>query len=135
MLIEINVSQIRISDSKREKVCALYPYFLLIYLQKNRLLAQTVRRSPPTAPGVQSSHLGHCMWVSWGGRRNSMWVGFSRDFLPFSSTINFIPPFPNAFLMYLFYFISLSPVTVRQTFYIGVLSQLIARTGPVLDKI
>ena len=30
LLIEISLSQIRISDSKREKVCAVYPYLLLI---------------------------------------------------------------------------------------------------------
>ena len=31
MLIEINVSQIRISDSKREKVCAVCPYLLFYF--------------------------------------------------------------------------------------------------------
>ena len=30
LLIEINLSQIRISDSKREKVCAVYPYLLFL---------------------------------------------------------------------------------------------------------
>ena len=31
MLIEIHLPQIRISDSKREKVCAVYPYLLFIF--------------------------------------------------------------------------------------------------------
>ena len=45
------------------------------------LVAQAVRRSPPTA-GVPSSRLGHSMWVSWWTKRC---LGrFFSGFLPFS---------------------------------------------------
>ena len=44
------------------------------------LVAQAVRRSPPTA-GVPSSRLGPSMWVRGG--RNGVWVGFSRGFSRF----------------------------------------------------
>ena len=37
MLREIHLSQIRISDSKREKVCAVCPYLLLLLDCKARL--------------------------------------------------------------------------------------------------
>ena len=61
------------------------------------LVAQAVRRSPPTA-GVPSSRIGPSMWVSWWTKR-----GLSRfftGFLPFSPTTNFIPPFLNAHLIH-----------------------------------
>ena len=52
---------------------------LFIYL-KGGLVAQAVRRSPPTT-GVPSSRLGHSMWVSsW---TKGVWVGFSRGFSRF----------------------------------------------------
>ena len=41
LLIEINLSQIRISDSKREKVCAAYPYLLFKFRYKYN--SQTVK--------------------------------------------------------------------------------------------
>ena len=44
--------------------------FLVAAVNKNQsgLVAQAVRRSPPTAE-VSSSHLGPSMWVSWWTKR------------------------------------------------------------------
>ena len=61
------------------------------------LVAQAVRRAPPTA-GVPSSRLGHSMWVSWWTKRG---LGrFFSGFLPFSPTTNFIPPFIHTHLIH-----------------------------------
>ena len=61
------------------------------------LVAQAVRRSPPT-PGVPSSRLGTSMWVSWWPKRG---LGrFFSGFLPFSPTTNFIPPFLHTHLIH-----------------------------------
>ena len=61
------------------------------------LVAQAVRRSPPTA-GVPSSRLGPSMWVSWWTKRG---LGrFFSGFLPFSPTTNFIPPFLHTNLIH-----------------------------------
>ena len=49
-------------------------------------MSQMVRRSPPVA-GVQSSRLGHSMWVSWMTKRG---LGrFSSGFLQFCPTSKF----------------------------------------------
>ena len=67
------------------------------------LVAQAVRRSPPTA-GIPSSRLGHFMWVSWWTKRG---LGrFFSGFLPFSPTTNFIPPFLHSHLIH---FVSFHP--------------------------
>ena len=61
------------------------------------LVAQAVRRSPPTA-GVPSSRLGHSMWVSWWTK---LGLGrFFSGFLPCSPTTNFIPPFLHTHLIH-----------------------------------
>ena len=73
----------------------------MLYIIKGGLVAQAVRRSPPTA-GVPRSRLGHSMWVSWWKKR-----GLSRffaGFLPFSPTENFIPPFLHTHLIHFFFF-------------------------------
>ena len=70
---------------------------------KGGLVAQAVRRSPPTA-GVPSSRLGPFMWVLWCTKR-----GLGRlftGFLPFSTTTNFIPPFLHTHLIH---FVSFHP--------------------------
>ena len=84
------------------------------------LVAQAVRRSPPTA-GVPSSRLGPSMWVSWRTKRD---LGrFFTGFLPFfpyhkfHSTIS--PPFR---------FISSALVMVRQAWSAGTL----ATHGPII---
>ena len=57
--------------------------------------------------GTPSSHLGHSMWDSWWTKRD---LGkFSSVFLPFSPTIDFIPPLLHTYLIHFvsFNFISL----------------------------
>ena len=54
--------------------------FMLHFQSGGGLVAQAVRRSPPTA-GVPSLHLGHSMWVSWWTKRDFS-RGFSRFPLP-----------------------------------------------------
>ena len=74
--------------------------YLLVFTTNGGLVAQAVRRLPPTA-GVPSSHLGSSMWVSWWTKR-----GLGRFFLgllPFSPTTNFVPLF---FHIHLIHFIS-----------------------------
>ena len=72
-------------------------------LNEKCLMAQAVRRSPPTA-GVPSSHLGHSMWVSWWTKQG---LGrFFSGFLPLSPTTNFIPPFLHTHLIH---FVSFHP--------------------------
>ena len=67
------------------------------------LVAQAVRRSPPTA-GVPSSRLGPSIWVSWWTKRG---LGrFFTGFLSFSPTTNFIPPFLHPHLIH---FVSFHP--------------------------
>ena len=69
---------------------------VLFKKKKGGLVAQAVRRSPPTA-GVPTSRLGHSMWVSWWTKRG---LGrFFMGFLPFSPTTNFIPPFLHTHLI------------------------------------
>ena len=103
------------------------------------LVAQAVRRSPPTA-GVPSSRLGHSMWVSWWTKRGLCRFsrGFSRFPLPqisfhhFSTlissiSVSFIRPCDGA-----------SGVVGRypcysRTYNIGASSHLIPRPDLVLD--
>ena len=61
------------------------------------LVAQAVRRSPPTAV-VPSLCLGHSMWVLWWPKRGLN--RFSSKFLQFPPTINFIPPFLHTHLIH-----------------------------------
>ena len=69
---------------------------------KDGLVAQAVKRSPPTA-GVASSRLGPPTWVSWWTKRG---LGrFFTGFLPFSPTTNFIPPFLHTHLIHFVSFI------------------------------
>ena len=69
--------------TNRHRIC-------VIYLIEGGLVAQAIRRSPPTAR-VPCSPLGHFMWVSWWMKRG---LGrFISGFLPFFTTTNFIPPF------------------------------------------
>ena len=80
---------------------------LLAYLFNSGLVAQSVRRSPPTA-GVPSSRLGHSMWVSWWMKRD---LGrFSWGLSPFSPATNFIPLCLHTHLIHfvLFHFIRTS---------------------------
>ena len=73
----------------------IYLYQLFIY--EGGLVAQAVRRSPPTA-GVQSLRLGPSMWVSWWTKRG---LGrFFSGFLPFSPTTHVIPPFLHTHLIH-----------------------------------
>ena len=75
---------------------------VLIYIKelnnyRRGLVAQAVRRSPPSA-GVPSSRLGSSMWVSWWTKRG---LGrFFSGFLPFSPTTNFIPPYLDTHLIH-----------------------------------
>ena len=70
------------------------------------LVAQAVRRSPPTA-GFPSSRLGHSMWVSWWTKRGlgKFSRGFSRFPLPqisfhhFSTLISSIRSISSALVM------------------------------------
>ena len=78
-------------------------YFNIVMYEVGGLVAQAVRRSPPTA-GVPSSRLGPSMWVSWWAKRG---LGrFFMEFLQFSSTTNFIPPFLHTHLIH---FVSFHP--------------------------
>ena len=80
------------------------------------LVAQAVRRSPPTA-GVPSSRLGPSKWVSWWTKRG---LGrFFSGFLTFSPTTNFIPSFLH---IHLIRFISSALVMVRQAWSAGTLA-------------
>ena len=99
------------------------PYLKLLYMSWSGLVAQEVRRSPPTA-GVPSSRLGPSMWVSWWTKRG---LGrFFTGFLPFSPITNFIPPFPHS--SHPFRFISSALVMVRQAWSAGTL----AIHGPII---
>ena len=96
--------------------------FTLVQKSKGDLVAQAVRRSPPTA-GVPSSRLGPSTWVSWWTKRG---LGrFFTGFLPFSPTTNFIPPSLHTHLIR---FISSALVMVRQAWSAGTL----ATHGPIL---
>ena len=112
---------------------------IIIYPCVVGLVAQAVRRSPPTA-GVPSSRLGPTMWVSWWTKRG---LGrFFTGFLPFSPTTNFIPPFLHTHLIH---FVSFHPpldgasgVVGRhpcysRTYNIGASSHLIPRPDLMLD--
>ena len=59
MLIEIHLSQIRIPDSKREKVCAVYPYLLFLFTIVIYICTEHQKRWTPCN-----------IWKSdkWGGR-------------------------------------------------------------------
>ena len=78
----------------------LMPNILLIWKRFTvfgGLVAQAVRRSPPTAR-VPISRLGPSMWVSWWTKLD---LGrFFAGFLPFSPTTNFIPPFLHTHLIH-----------------------------------
>ena len=104
-------------------------------------MAQAVRRTPPTA-GVPSSRLGHSMWVSWLTKR-SLGRLFS-GILPFSPTINFIPPFLHTHLIHFVTVHFISPchgtsgvvgrhLCYSQTSNKGDSSHLIPRFDPVSD--
>ena len=93
------------NKNKGSSVCiALGPVTICIpsekldyYIFWGGLVAQAVRRSPPTA-GVPNSRLGPSMWVSWWTKRG---LGkFFTGFLPFSPTTNFIPPFLHTHLIH-----------------------------------
>ena len=108
--------------------------YVNLYWRQGGLVAQAVRRSPPTA-GVPSSRLGHSMWVSCWTKRG---LGrFFSGFLPFSPTTNFIPPFLHTHLIH---FISPCDGTsggrhpcYSQTYNIRASSHLIPRPDLVLD--
>ena len=82
--------------------------------KKSGLVAQAVRRSPPTA-GVPSSGLGPSMWVSWWTVRGlgSFSRGFSRFPLPQISFHHF------STLISSISFISSALVMVRQAWSAG----------------
>ena len=97
------------------------------------LVAQAVRRSPPTA-GVPSSRLGHSMWFRGG--RNGVWVGFSRGFSRFPLSQLSFHHFSTLISSISFHFISpcvgASGVVGRhpcysRTYNIGASSHLIPR--------
>ena len=110
-----------------------------IFKKRGGLVAQEVRRSPPTA-GVPSSRLGPSIWVSWWTKRG---LGrFFTGFLPFSPTTNFIHHFSTLISSISFHFISpcdgASGVVGRhpcysRTYNIGASSHLIPRPDLVLD--
>ena len=103
------------------------------------LVAQAVRRSPPTA-GVPSSRLGHSMWVSWWTKRG---LGrFFAGFLPFSLPQISFHHFSILISSISFHLISpcdgASGVVGRHpchsmTYNIGASSHLIPRPDLVLD--
>ena len=127
-----------VASSKWKKKQRQYGYNSLRWLLCGGLVAQAVRRSPPTA-GVPSSRLGHSLWVSWWTNRGL--GGFSRGFSRF--------PLPQISFHHLstlissisFHFIAL--VMVRQAWSAGTLathglifgasSHLIPRPDLVLD--
>ena len=70
------------------------------FLNCSGLVAQAVRRSPPTA-GVPSSRLGPSMWVSWWTKRGlgRFFSGFSRfPYHKFHSTISALSFHPFRFI-------------------------------------
>ena len=77
--------------------------------KKGGIVAQAVRRSPPTA-GVPSSRLGHSMWVSWWTKRGSgqVFLGVSPVF-PYHKFHSTISPHSS----HPFRFISSALVMVR----------------------
>ena len=90
------------------------------------LVAQAVRRSPPTA-GVPSSHLGHSMWVSWWMKRGlcRFFSGFLL-FFPYHKFHSTISPYSS----HPFRFISSALVMVRQAWSAGTL----ATHGPIMYR-
>ena len=85
--------------------------------RRGGLVAQAVRRSPPTA-GVRSSRLGLSMWVSWWTKRG---LGrFSRGFsrFPYHKFHSTISPYSS----HPFRFISSALVMVRQAWSTGTLA-------------
>ena len=65
-------------------IAGRFSLFWVVILWYSGLVAQAVRRSPPTA-GVPSSRLGHSVWVSWWTKRG---LGrFFSGFLPFSPNL------------------------------------------------
>ena len=83
------------------------------------LVAQAVRRSPPTA-GVPSSRLGHSLWVSWWTKRSP--GRFFSGFLPFSPTTIRLHSTISPFSSHPFRFISSALVMVRQAWSAGTLA-------------
>ena len=98
------------------------------------LLAQAVRRSPPTA-GVLSSRLGHSMWVSWWTKRGFS-RGFSRFPLPqisFHHSYTLISSISSALVMVRQAWSASTLATHGPIIYIGGSSHLIPRPDLVLD--
>ena len=79
-----------------------------ILIVRDGSVTQAVSRSPTTA-GVQSSRLGHSMWISWWTKRRL--DSFFSGYPPFSPVTKFIPPFPHTHFIN---FISSALVMVRQ---------------------
>ena len=91
----LNASKGLESNARDSFICSVH--FMSNLIISGGLVAQAVRRSPPTA-GVPSSRLGPSMWVSWWTKRG---LGrFFAGFLPFSPTTNFIPPFLHTHLIH-----------------------------------
>ena len=87
--------------SKRNSLYNPYHLMWSIYFGcKGGSEAWAISRSPSTV-GVPRLHLGTL--CEFRGRRNGVWLGFAKGFLPFSSYTNFIPLF---LLSYVIYFIS-----------------------------
>ena len=111
-ILDLDVSSPAVVDILRSGRCRcirwIYIYIYTYILVVGGLVAQAVRRSPPTA-GVPSSCLGPSMWVSWWTKRGlgRFFKGFSRFPLPkisfhhFSTLISsisfhFIRPYDGA---------------------------------------
>ena len=110
----------------------------ILYIHSG-LVAQAVRRSPPTA-GVPSSHLGPSMWVSWWTKRG---LGkFFSGFLPFPLPQISFRHFSTLISSISFHIISpcdgASGMVIRhpcysRTYNLGASSHLIPRPDLVLD--
>ena len=157
MLIEIHLSQIRISDSIRKEVCAVCPYLLfkiqvckvvfylvvlgnlnIAFIHNREFAFFTFERHswrkwlgtclPPLGSRVRIS-VSPC---GFRGGRNRVWVGFSRGFSRFpllisSISFHFIRPCDGASGV-----VSQHPCYSR-TSNVGASSHLIPRPDLVLD--
>ena len=106
----------------------------IILVQQGGLVAQAVRRSPPTT-GVPSSHLGPSMWVSWWTKRGlgRFFTGFGQDFhgvspvFPYQKFHSTLSPHSS----HPFRFISSALVMVHQAWSAGTL----ATHGPIIQRL